>query len=1221
MKKKIGSFVMVLAALALLFPCVGTGMTAYAEDGDFTIKNGVLTKYNGSGGDVVIPEGVKEIGQGVFECNYSLISVTFPDTVTKIDSSAFYLCTMLKSVKLPSSLTSIGGYAFSKCVDLQTVNIPNSVTEMGTEAFLGCYSLQSVNIPSSLKKIEDSVFSGCSALKSIRLSPSVTSIGKEAFSNCKSLATVTISSGVTEISVSAFRRCSNLTQFRVENGNNVFSSQDGVLYSKDKKKLVLFPCGKRGEFNVPNFVTTIGNSAFSLCEGVTGVDMPESVTKLEACAFIRCSSLTKVILPASLTEIEVIKAGEYPFLGCSGLRDAYYRGTVRQWKDISSKIRFESFVTCYCNYQNPVALNILTQPESAVIEPGESVTFSVKAEGELPLTYQWYYMKSGEESWSKWTGRTHATETVKPNETWNGIRLYCKVKDSSGKSVRSDVVMVLIMTDEEMEEIASDSCGDNLKWSLNQSTGTLTISGSGDMWDFMYEGFLFAPWSFDYDEFEFTADKVKKVVFNGNITSIGDSAFALCSELESVTIPDTVKYIGGEAFAGTGLTKITIPASVTQFGFDVFADAVIFQDEESYIGGFSKMASITVDGGNSSFSSENGVMFDKTKTELVCYPIAKQGAYIIPDTVKTIGAFSFSSAKGLTGVTIPASVRTIGVEAFSNCAGLDSVTIPEGVVTIEESAFLDAGLSSIYLPKSVQSIGYLALNNTDDDMVNLVPIHDIYYAGSKLAWSKIKTVGEEDDDFSFRDYLAGANIHYAEQSTEIVRHPESQRITFGDTLTLSVEAVGEGLRYQWYFKKMGQTSWALWNGRTHANEKVTPNATWDGIRLYCEVTDAEGNIIKSEPARITVVIPSIRIINQPEDKSVYLGDTVTLSVQADGKNLTYQWYYKKHGQTSFSKWNGHTHAAETVTPNATWNGIQLYCEIRDGAGYTVNSDTATVTVTETTIKITSQPISQSLSLGETMKLSVKAEGEGLTYQWYFKKAGQTSFSKWNNRTHASETVTPNATWNGIQLYCEIKDSAGNSVKSNTATITVTEPKIRITTQPVDQTVVLGDTIQLSVKAEGEALTYQWYFKKAGQTSFSKWNNRTHASETVTPNATWNGIQLYCEVKDGAGNTVKSNTATITVTEPKIRITTQPVSQTVALGDTIKLSVIAEGEGLTYQWYFKKAGQTSFSKWNGRTHATETVTPNATWDGIQLYCEMKENGGRCVRSDTVTITFK
>ena len=88
------------------------------------------------------------------------------------------------------------------------------------------------------------------------------------------------------------------------------------------------------------------------------------------------------------------------------------------------------------------------------------------------------------------------------------------------------------------------------------------------------------------------------------------------------------------------------------------------------------------------------------------------------------------------------------------------------------------------------------------------------------------------------------------------------------------------------------------------------------------------------------------------------------------------------------------------------------------------------------MKITSQPADKTVSVGETITLSVKAQGSGLKYQWYFKKAGQTSWNVWKSHTHSSETVAPNASWNGIKLYCLITDSAGDTVKSDVVTVTV-----------------------------------------------------------------------------------------------------------------------------------------------------------------------------------------
>ena len=284
-------------------------------------------------------------------------------------------------------------------------------------------------------------------------------------------------------------------------------------------------------------------------------------------------------------------------------------------------------------------------------------------------------------------------------------------------------------------------------------------------------------------------------------------------------------------------------------------------------------------------------------------------------------------------------------------------------------------------------------------------------------------------------------------------------------------------------------------------------------------------VIKKHINLYQPVEPStLKITQQPESKTVELGNPMTLSVKADGTDLKYQWYYKKVGQDSFSPYR--TGANETVTPNASWDGMQLYCMVKDGSGYSVTSDTVTVHVTQE-LAITQQPESKTVTLGDSVTLSVKAQGIGLSYQWYFKKVGQDSFSEWNNRKRASETVTPPESWNGIQLYCVVKDSGGNSLQSDTVTVHVTQT-LAITQQPENKTVTLGDSITLSLKAQGIGLSYQWYFKKVGQDSFSKWNNRKRAGETVTPPESWDGIQLYCVVKDSGGNSLQSDTVTVAV---------------------------------------------------------------------------------------------
>ncbi len=446
----------------------------------------------------------------------------------------------------------------------------------------------------------------------------------------------------------------------------------------------------------------------------------------------------------------------------------------------------------------------------------------------------------------------------------------------------------------------------------------------------------------------------------------------------------------------------------------------------------------------------------------------------------------------------------------------------------------------------------------------------------------------------------------------IIEQPVDQAINVGDSLTLSLKAEGSFLKYQWYFKKEGQSDFKPWTNRVLPSETVTPNISWNGIQLYCKVTDRNGNWVESDTVTVTFD-DNIEILQQPENQTVALGDSITLSVKAEGTGLKYRWYYKKEGQDSFSPYR--TNGVETVTPNATWDGIQLYCVVTDIFGNSVQSETVTVTV-EQPLEITQQPVNSSVNLGEALTLSVKAQGIGLSYQWYYKKEGQTDFRPWPNRIRATETVTPNISWNGIQLYCVVTDKRGNSIQSETVTVTF-DDNIEILQQPENQTVALGDSITLSVKAQGTGLSYQWYFKKKGQTDFRPWPNRVRATETVTPPESWDGIQLYCVVTDKRGNSIQSEIVTVTVKQP-LEITQQPVNSSVNLGEALTLSVKAQGTGLSYQWYFKKEGQTEFRPWPNRVRATETVTPPESWDGIQLYCVVTDKRGNSIQSEIVTV---
>ena len=161
------------------------------------------------------------------------------------------------------------------------VVIPDSVTEIGGWAFSGCSSLTSLTIPDSVKKIGDWAFRGCSGLTSVTIPDSVMEISEWAFDECNSLANIT-----------------------VDENNKNYSSQDGVLFNKDKTTLIKYPAGnERTEYTIPDSVTEIGKRAFYGCSSLTSVTIGNGVTSIGEDAFSGCIGLTSITIPDSITSI------------------------------------------------------------------------------------------------------------------------------------------------------------------------------------------------------------------------------------------------------------------------------------------------------------------------------------------------------------------------------------------------------------------------------------------------------------------------------------------------------------------------------------------------------------------------------------------------------------------------------------------------------------------------------------------------------------------------------------------------------------------------------------------------------------------------------------------------------------------------------------------------------------------------------------------------------
>ena len=442
------------------------------------------------------------------------------------------------------------------------------------------------------------------------------------------------------------------------------------------------------------------------------------------------------------------------------------------------------------------------------------------------------------------------------------------------------------------------------------------------------------------------------------------------------------------------------------------------------------------------------------------------------------------------------------------------------------------------------------------------------YTGSNFATQKLAPLGSSDMTSKNTFYLKGidtglvmygttcyiyANSVYNTLFHEWVRHADDLRLS-----NVVISGGGQAFSYQQlkqagvkcgaYIRTTSDSSGAFSNSGAHSMillsydaERITVlEGNADGYGLV-RITTREWddfnytNLTKKNRYIAHVVQPTaaqyaklygtdnaLKITQQPVSASGAVNSNISFTVKADGAKLSYQWYYKKSGESKFTAWNKKTAATVSMPVYASWHKAQFYCVVKDGSGKTVQSDTVTLSVTS---KITQQPVSVSGAVGDTVKFTAAATGNGISYQWYVKKANESAFTAWNKKTAASVSTPVYNSWHKAQFYCVVKDSSGKTLRTNTVTLTVV-PKI--TQQPAGAFGAVNDTVKFTVKATGNGLTYQWYYKKSGESAFTLWNKRTAATASTVVYKSWNGAQFYCVVKDANGSSVKTNTVTLTV---------------------------------------------------------------------------------------------
>lgn len=271
--------------------------------------------------EVVIEDGVTEIGKDVFQGCVGLTKVTIPDSVKKIGTWAFYLCEGLKNVDIPANTEigdssfrqsgleqvtvsggSVGNYAFHRIDNLKKISI--NCETIGEEAFSGCDYLTDITLGENVKTLGDKAFYTCDALERVEIPSTVTDIGEKTFYSCPALKEAIIRAGT--VKAGTFYNCRALTTLIISDNATLDASFTAAnAYAKETLETVKIEKG------------VIGDSAFSNCKNLTTVELGDGVTKIGTNAFIRCTQISSITIGSRVSSI-----GKNAFNGCTALTNA-----------------------------------------------------------------------------------------------------------------------------------------------------------------------------------------------------------------------------------------------------------------------------------------------------------------------------------------------------------------------------------------------------------------------------------------------------------------------------------------------------------------------------------------------------------------------------------------------------------------------------------------------------------------------------------------------------------------------------------------------------------------------------------------------------------------------------------------------------------------------------------------------------------------------------------
>ncbi|MCM1437842.1 MAG: leucine-rich repeat protein [Roseburia sp.] len=707
---------------------------------------------------IVIADSVTKIGDGAFSECTNLVSVKLGNGVTKIGNKAFdggYTRCGLEEINIPASVEYIGKDAFQGCYNLQKIKYEGTAEDWcaiefaentaDTSAVLGNGKVvlyidekPATSLTVNTENISDRAFKCYDALTSVTFGAKVKTVGKHAFFSCTGLKTLDISAATSLSLLDEKAFCNTSVKSLSLPASDVYVGKEAFASSDNLTSLDL------------GGAKIIGDGAFEGTSTIQSLNLGV-VEKLGDGAMSFSGYSSGVTIPSTLWLIgkrNFAKAQQINF----ETADAWYA-------NFKQDVIFDNSLS---SSDRVVELSAETLSNGA----NAAKLFSNSVSNFDRGYYECTWVKKAGELQYKVSG-SEATVTGANTTTVGGVYVPNKYNKSnvtaiaSGALNSSNIKAVSIG-----DNVSNVSNSAELRvFAVSPSNQNFTRT-DGILYDIKNNAIAYVPSNISghitilsgvtsIDGAFSGCSGLTSITIPNSVTSIGAGAFRNCSGLTSITIPDSVTDIGCGAFEGcSNLTSITLPfigakkdetkythfsyifgafasdynseyvpkslKAVTLTGGEISAYAfygcrsltsVTIPDSLTSIGDnafyeCTGLTSITVGENNTVYASQDGILYNKAKTEFVHIPDNIQGAITIPDSVTSIGDDAFRNCNSLTSITIGNGVTSIGWDAFSGCSGLTSITIPDSVTRIGFGAFSNCSkLTSVKLGNGVTSIG------------------------------------------------------------------------------------------------------------------------------------------------------------------------------------------------------------------------------------------------------------------------------------------------------------------------------------------------------------------------------------------------------------------------------------------------------------------------------------------------------------------------------------